>query len=377
MSDSRCDVVPHHLGSGPEMGKRYLSCIHIERGMVLNPKRITACCANPNTGRTPGLAPFTTDVTAEQIADGRKNIIQDHKAGDIREECVGCPRLTDYDWEAYAATHAEPAIVEITLAHFSTCNIFCNYCYTVQQPKHMAAPLSKAPKTLRMFQGLIQNGQISPNATVRFSGGEPTISPEFEDVLTLLSDHGCRSIVYTNAVKRSDAIVRALKMDRVGLVVGIDAASREVYMAIKERDYLDRVWTNLAIYTAAHRPQSTNQVWAKFIFCEENYEEALTFVELASAAGARGIYYDFDASKIKARGAPKDLPEAVPLRAAQLVAECERRGLEVAFAQSGFPWFTPERQSEFDAELQRLRSRQLVDIRISAAETGSVLPATH
>src|SRR5262249_27245196 len=135
-------------------------------------------------------------------------------------------------------------------------------------------------------------------ATVRFAGGEPTISPEFDTALTRLIDFGVRCVVYTNAVKLSDAILYALSQDKVELVLGIDAASIAVYKAIKKMNYNEKVWSNVAKYCAARLPNAKNKVWAKFIFCIENYHEAAHFVERAAQAGATHIQYDFDASRM-------------------------------------------------------------------------------
>jgi pyruvate-formate lyase-activating enzyme len=209
---------------------------------------------------------------------------------------------------------------------------------------------------LSTFEQLIERKLLAPYATVRFSGGEPTLSPEFEALINLLTDYGVRSIVYTNAVKRSEAIVNALRRDKVELVLGIDAATVEVYKAIKKMNYNEKVWKVVAEYCAERQPNAVNKVWAKFIFCIENYHEARHFVQRAEAAGAKHVYYDFDASRARGkleRGGIK-LPEEVADHVAVLRYECARRGIEVDFAQSGLPWLTPERTARIEREMERL-----------------------
>jgi len=281
-------------GTAPAARQRYLSCHHLERGLVFYPSRATACCANPATGDTPTLAPFTAELTAEQILEGRAKIIARHKAGDIVPECRGCPRLVEGTWQSEDG-YGEYPIDDVTIAHFTTCNIRCNYCYTVTRPE-LSAPLSKAPRILQTFEQLIAEGQLAPYATVRFSGGEPTLLPEFEPLLTLLTNHGVHSHVYTNAVKLSDAILNALRQDKVELILGIDAAYAATYKAIKKMNYNETVWKNVAVYCATQRREATAKIWAKFIFCGENYAEATAFVERAAAAGVKHVYYDFDAT---------------------------------------------------------------------------------
>jgi organic radical activating enzyme len=341
----------------PVPRQQYLSCHHIERGLVFYPSRATACCANPATGSTPTLAPFNAELTADQILAGRAEIIRRHKAGDIVPECQGCPRLVEGEWETRSNLGRYP-IDEVTIAHFTTCNIRCNYCYTVTRPE-LSAPLSKAPRLLKTFEQLIAEGKLAPYATIRFSGGEPTLLPEFEPLLTLLTNHGVRSHVYTNAVKLSDAILNALHLDKVELILGIDAAYAATYKAIKKMNYNETVWNNVATYCATQRPEAVAKIWAKFIFCGENYSEATAFVERAAVSGVKHVYYDFDASRARP-GMDRDglgiLPDEVADQVAALRHRCAIHGIEADFAQAGLAWLTPEREARADAEFLRLQS---------------------
>lgn len=347
--------------------KRYLSCRHLERGMVFNPGRvITPCCMNPATGMVPQLAPFGgPDFTVDAVLEARARMVNRHKAGDIDDGCKSCPRLVEGEWSD--AEMGPYPIDEVTVAPFSSCNIRCNYCYTVTNPEQ-TSPLSKAPRVLPVFEELIERKLLAPYATVRFSGGEPTLSPEFEPLLTLLNGYGIRSIVYTNATKRSDAIIEALKRDQVELILGIDAASTEVYKAIKKMNYHDKVWKVVADYCAAAQPNAVHKVWAKFIFCLENYREAAPFVRRADAAGVKYVYYDFDTTRVRIGGSRDgvSLPEEVTDYVALLRHECRIRGIAAAFAEAGLAWLTQERSARIDSEMERLDRGQ----RIALPSTG-------
>jgi len=139
------------------------------------------------------------------------------------------------------------------------------------------------------------------------------------------------------------------------LVLGIDAATAEVYKAIKKMNYNERVWKVVAEYCAAMRPDAANKVWAKFIFCAENYREAAHFVRRAEAAGVTHVYYDFDWNRVHP-GAEHSgyLSEEVADYVAVLRHECMIRGIVAEFAQVGLPWLTPERTARVERELERL-----------------------
>lgn len=339
--------------SNAAAGENYPSCRFLERGATFYPGKVTACCANPATGKTPTVAPFTGELSVEALLDGRADIIARHKRGEIVPECQGCPRLRTSDWGP-REVGAYP-IDDVTIAHFTSCNIRCNYCYTVTQPE-MKAPLSKAPRLLPVFEQLVERKLLAPYATVRFSGGEPTLSPEFDALLKLLMKHGARSIVYTNATKRSEAIMDALAQDKVELVLGIDAATVGTYKAIKKMNYNEKVWKVVADYCAAVRPDAINKVWAKFIFCLENYQEAAHFVRRADFAGAKYVYYDFDSTRVRSAELRNGLglPEEVADYVAVLRHECMIRGITAEFAESGLVWLTPERNARIERAIERL-----------------------
>jgi organic radical activating enzyme len=338
----------------PAAPAKYLSCRFIERGLVFQPSRvISPCCANPAAAGSPVLATYNgSEFSLDAAIEARSGIIARHKAGTVEPACRGCPRLEEADW---AGAMSPYPVDEITIMPFSSCNIRCNYCYT-QVKGPWTSSLSTAPRALPIIQSLIDRKLLDPHATVRFSGGEPTLSPEFEPLLDLLTKYGARCVVYTNATKRSDAIVEALRRDNVELILGIDAASVEVYKAIKKMNYFDKVWKVVTEYCAAVQTGAVNKVWAKFIFCVENYHEAAQFVRRAEAAGAKYVYYSLDASRgpRRLRQDLGELPDIITDSIAILRHECAKRGIVAEFGQAGVPWLTPERIERIERELDRL-----------------------
>jgi organic radical activating enzyme len=343
--------------------QRYLSCRHLERGVVFYPGALNACCANPKTGLSPKVVDFGAGdaSTIEAFKAGRARIKERHKAGDIIPECQECPRLQEWE-DSYNPD--QYSIDDVTIAHFTTCNIRCNYCYTVTREHEWTAPVSKVPRLLPTFERLIEAGELAPYANIRFSGGEPTLLPEFEALLNLFSSYGAKSIIYTNATKRSQAVIDALRRDKIELIMGIDAATPAVYKAIKKMDYNEAVWANVAEYCANTLPDAVNRTWAKFIITEENQHETELFVKRAAESGVKYVYYDVDGSRIEGRGLRNGpMPEEIADKVALLRYECALRGIEVAFMQVGLAWFTPERNARVERAFEALvRQRGAVPV---------------
>jgi hypothetical protein len=153
------------------------------------------------------------------------------------------------------------------------------------------------------------------------------------------------------------------------LVLGIDAASVEIYKAIKRMNYLEKVWKVVADYCAAIPPGATNKVWAKFVFCVENYHEAEHFVRRAHAAGVKSVYYDVDASRSpgRRRQGLGPLPEITTDYIALLRYECAKRGIEAEFAQVGLAWLTRERAERIERELERLNQADSTTAQLASA----------
>src|SRR5262249_11856831 len=145
-------------GSGSELlesspaPERYLSCRFIERAVTFYPGQVTACCANPATGLTPQITPFNSgELSADALMEALSKIGVGHKLGNMVSARESWPPLVEE--ESTPRTSGDYAIDEVTIAHFSSCNIRCNYCYTVTTPE-LTAPLSKAPRMLPTFQQL-------------------------------------------------------------------------------------------------------------------------------------------------------------------------------------------------------------------------------
>lgn len=310
----------------------YYSCEYIEGGIVFYPDRISACCVSHGLVGQPRILDFKGgELPIEDISAWRKKTIEAHKREEFHPDCKGCPLLAKGAWGAKKEEHS---IHMITIAHFTHCNLRCGYCYTVNSPE-----LNIRPKLvydlLPIFKQMIESKALSPKAEIRFSGGEPSVLPEFEELLDMVSAYGPRIRIYTNAVVRSEAVLRALAKRRVELVLGIDAATDAVYKKVKGRNVNRQVWENVAAYVAI----DPDNCWAKMIVRQENICDVMPFVKRCEEINVRKVYFDLDAG-IRAYGplAAEMYIDALAL----LKYECEKRGIETACAEAGTNSFSTD-----------------------------------
>lgn len=263
----------------------YLSCEWIEGGIVFISNTITACCVGFEGGGRPKLADYTGgDLPIDQILAERRNIVSNNKNGGD-SQCKGCSQLVTKAWG-----EREWLFDKILFNHFTTCNVRCVYCSFVKD-KSVDIPLSEVIEILPTVKQMVANNWLAPHTTVYFGGGEPTILPEFDDLIEFLTKHGARFTIFSNGIRFSKAIEKSLQAGRVDtLLLSIDAGSPEVFKALKGVDKCDQVWANAERYINASR----DVVWPKIIFHQENIDEAIPFLDRAERAGASHIVFDID-----------------------------------------------------------------------------------
>lgn len=109
----------------------------------------------------------------------------------------------------------EPRVVEWRIT--GICNERCVYCYGPEKDVN--------PKT-SIVEKIATTLAVSPVETIRFSGGEPLLVPNFRNVLETLKSHGKKVVLSTNGV--------TLKRDRVWLDSLVDKLNLSIDGATPE-----------------------------------------------------------------------------------------------------------------------------------------------
>ena len=108
-----------------------------------------------------------------------------------------------------------------------------------------------------------------------FGGGEPTILKDFDKLINLFLDNGCKNIrINSSGIKYSKSIEKGLKLGSISLVISTDAGCRETYERIKQVKCYKKVWENIRKYSKS--AGNSNLLKVKFILypgINDNYEE--------------------------------------------------------------------------------------------------------
>jgi len=322
MKDMQSELLLESALMKPDRSLEYLSCDWIEGGITFIANTITACCVGFHGGGRPKLADYSGgELPIEDIIRERGKIISENLQGGFGG-CAGCSHLAVKRWP-----ERKWLFDKVLLNHFTSCNVRCVYCSFVKD-KGAMVPGSKAPRLLPVFKTMVERGWLSPNSTIYFGGGEPTILPEFDELYGYLADYGTRFCIFSNGVRFSPVIETSLRAAKVDtLLLSIDAVSRNVFKAIKGVDKCDQTWENAAKYIRA----GNTVAWPKIILRAENATDVIPFMEQAEKAGASRVVFDIDADYI-------DVPEEIIEAAALVKYECHRRGIMAITGEAGIKY---------------------------------------
>lgn len=294
MANIALPVIPQNraaMSRGPlppvDRSKPYKSCIWLEGGLAFNRRSLNACLIVHHDTGYPFLCDFNGgEVDLAAVRAAKERIIAENQQADGHPACRGCPHLVTRRWPR----HRRP-IRLIGIAQFTHCNIECNYCYlqTDDPAKFIAGydPYAVLPA----LRGLVRSGMLDRRLIVDWGGGEPTIYPEFDEALELLTGAGATTWVHTNGTRVPRPIRQGLSTRRLHILCSVDAGTPETWRRIKNRDLLPIVWRNLEQYIRLGA-----RVVLKYIVTDENCAQAelRAFLASAAAVGARELVLDID-----------------------------------------------------------------------------------
>ena len=315
---------------------------------------VQGCCMNHKTGRSPHLGNYgpggTIDI--DELVKAKREHLAAVRRGEVPDACVECPARQKNEWPE------NPYLFnDIVIGQLTACNTDCYYCETNSNTAPIVVSARAAPRVLPVLKEMVNSGYIDPNATIRFSGGEPTLLREFEQIVDYFIDVGRRFFVNTSGVKFSPAIERMLRTGNPQnrLVISADSASPETYKAIKRIDVGKRVWDNIARYAQI----GSDLLEVKYIVLPENWHETGDFVDKCHEIGVRHISFDVDYRPLIA-GITNALTDQMMEAIAVLIYRGKQRDMSVYHSGSGDgTWKYENGQARLEAVIRRMTARRL------------------
>jgi molybdenum cofactor biosynthesis enzyme MoaA len=195
-------------------------------------------------------------------------------------KCKDCPIITKMPLSA------QKKICSLTYSLPFLCQFSCIYCKSEERNlKEEANQFWKSFDLTRIIRHLEERCLISKKATIFFGGGEITIFPYKDDLLSSIKEYNVH--IPTNALI-FDSFVAELTA-RPGSILSIspDAGTKETFRLIKGVSAFDDVWKSIARYS-----ELGSNIDLKYIFLPENSNcsDVEGFVYRAMNAGVNRIY---------------------------------------------------------------------------------------
>lgn len=302
----------------------FYSCPWIQHGLVFFRYKMTMCCYCGHAGG--GHTLVKDDYNGQQINwehlfKQKKSFNRLAKRGLINDNCVDCPFLQKRpvaDWE-----NEGEYLSNLYISHWVDCNCKCSYCFEAQHPEEFQFK-TKPYSVLPILKEMLQKNILRRGGSIHFGGGEPTLLPEFEDIIRLLLDYKFYDLrVHTSGIKYSPILERGIREGRLRVVVSVDAGSAETYQKIKQVPQYDTVRENAKRYADAqvHRKHALTpeiymdgslMVGTKFIIIpdvNDTLEEVENWIKADVESGIRTTIIDLEENWFKAH--EQDLPQSI------------------------------------------------------------------
>ncbi len=267
---------------------RYKSCHLIEHGISIDVNSIKACCLSREFNKGMLMIEYefeNSKIDWEHLFFVKRHHRTHQKNGRDLPACEGCYNLREEDWDD------EDYISFINFDHWSECNSHCIYC-AVRKMK---------PRTRNnaffAVKELIKQGKFRNNGEITFQGGEPTILKEFDSLLKLFLEQGCKIRIHSSGILFNRTIRNALKKGVVSIVISPDSARNGTYFRIKRVDKADDVWKNIAHYRRGLKDDKAKLVRVKYIIIpgiNDNLEEVTEFLNKIKKLDIKSVIVDFE-----------------------------------------------------------------------------------
>ncbi len=271
---------------------KYLSCRYIEHGMDFEHTRLETCCFTCHSGG--GHITLENEYSGEpidwnELFEKKRIYRQNHRNGILTPNCTGCVFLEEKEWDE------EDYINYLQFNYWIACNSNCTYCYEVQHRKlfEKIKPYNSVP----VLKDMIEKNILRPGGEIAFGGGEPTIAPEFEDIIKLLSSNNFKNIrIHSSGIKHSPAMEEAIKKGVLNVVISIDSGCEKTYKQIKRVNAYKKVLENMKRYALANQANN-GLMTSKYIIIpnvNDNRKEIDLWINSVIDCGGKWLALDIE-----------------------------------------------------------------------------------
>ena len=260
-----------------------LGCIFLEQGINFDLDKVMDCCIMHHDFR--GLPVLINDYHGELIDWEKLFEVKAKRVAAQKEktiyECEGCYHLDKYNFTN------ERKISEFHFSQCRICNAKCIYCSDI----YSASTINYNPYPI--IKDLIDKGYYKAGGEATLQGGEPTLMPNFDELVALFTEHGTKIRVHTSAIKYSNTVENALKHDMGSVVISLDCGSKEVYYKIKQVDAFEKVCESIKKYASAN----TDNVIIKYIIVpgyNDNIREIDKFFNIIKQYNIKTVALDIE-----------------------------------------------------------------------------------
>lgn len=255
-------------------------------------ERLETCCFTCHTGggHITLKDPYNGEaINWEELFQLKRQYRNAHRNGNISPNCRGCIFLEEKEWDE------DDYIDFLQFNYWIKCNSKCIYCYEVQNRKKFEK--IKPYNTVPIIKEMIEKNILRPGGEVAFGGGEPTIAPEFEDLIKLLTENGFTNMrIHSSGIKYSPAITEAIKKGVLNIVISIDSGCEKTYKKIKNVNCYKKVIENMKKYVAANTA-NYGLMTSKYIIIpnvNDNRKEIDLWLKSVKEIGCKWIALDIE-----------------------------------------------------------------------------------
>lgn len=271
---------------------KYKSCHLLEHGLYFDRNRISICCMSPNknSSRVTLVENYYGEkINWEEIIAKKKELRASHQAGKILPSCEGCFNLEEAEWDKRDYINC------IHISHWSNCNCNCVYCY--YEPDKKFYNSHKPYKILPVLKDMLEKNVLTHEGYIAFSGGEPTVLDEFDDLLEFFYKMTLKTIVVNSSgIKYDETLAKGIEAGKVELTVSLDCGNAHLYKKIKSLDTFDTVIDNMKKYISMQQG-TQDKVRLKYIILPEindSVEEAEKWIQTCIEIGVKKIILDIE-----------------------------------------------------------------------------------